>query len=95
MSERKRLTLIILVVVVAALVTGASLANVLGYSLDWWTVAGGGGESTGGQFTLNGTAGQSQNIVMEGGDFKLGGGFWGGGTLPERTHTLYLPLLSN
>ncbi len=44
-------------------------------------IAGGGGRSTGGAFTLDGTIGQSiAGTSSSGGAFQSGGGFWGGGT---------------
>ena len=45
-------------------------------SIDWWTVDGGGGPSTGGVFTVSGTLGQPDAGVMSGGQFTLTGGFW-------------------
>jgi hypothetical protein len=47
------------------------------YSLDWHTLDGGGGTSTGGVFTVSGTIGQPDAGVMTGGQFTLHGGFWG------------------
>ncbi len=47
-------------------------------SLDWWSVDGGGGQSTGGAFTVAGTVGQPDAGRMSGGSFSLDGGFWGG-----------------
>jgi hypothetical protein len=47
------------------------------YSIDWFTVDGGGGTSTGGVFSLSGTIGQPDAGHMNGGDFTLDGGFWG------------------
>ena len=44
------------------------------YTVDWWTVDGGGGEGSGGTFSLSGTAGQPDAGVMGGG--VLDGGFW-------------------
>jgi hypothetical protein len=46
------------------------------YSLDWWTVDGGGGTSTGGVYTVSGTIGQPDAGVMSGGNYSLTGGFW-------------------
>ncbi len=49
------------------------------YNLDWYTIDGGGVMwSTGGDFELGGTIGQSDagTVVMTGGGFKLVGGFW-------------------
>ena len=47
------------------------------YSIDWFTVDGGGGTSTGGVFSVSGTIGQPDAGTMSGGSFTLSGGFWG------------------
>lgn len=46
------------------------------FSLDWSAVAGGGGQSSGGDFALDGSLGQAESGGMSGGDFELSGGFW-------------------
>ena len=47
------------------------------YSVDWYKMAGGGGTSTGGVFTVSGTIGQHDaGGPMTGGNFSLTGGFW-------------------
>ena len=61
------------------------------YTLDRWTVEGGGGTSTGGVFTLSGTAGQPDAGSLTGGIYALIGGFWGGAR-PINGAT-YLPLI--
>jgi hypothetical protein len=52
------------------------LLNAQSYSIDWHNIAGGGGTSSGGQFTLSGTIGQHDAGKMSGGGFALEGGFW-------------------
>lgn len=47
------------------------------YALDWWTVDGGGGTSTGGVYSVSGTLGQPDAGTMTGGNFILESGFWG------------------
>lgn len=47
------------------------------YSMDWFTVDGGGGTSTNGQYAVAGTIGQPDAGRMSGGNFTLVGGFWG------------------
>ena len=47
------------------------------YSLDWSTIDGGGGTSTGGVYTVSGTIGQPDAGTMSGGTYTLSGGFWG------------------
>ena len=47
------------------------------YSVDWHKVAGGGGTSTGGIYSVSGTIGQSDaGGPMTGGNYALTGGFW-------------------
>jgi hypothetical protein len=48
------------------------------YAIDWFTIDGGGGTSTGGVFSVSGTIGQPDAGVMSGGNFTIQGGFWGG-----------------
>jgi len=66
-----------------------------GYDLSWSTVDGGGGAfSTGGVYSLGGTAGQPDAGFLTGGVYTLGGGFWGGGAVAEPDgFLLYLPLV--
>lgn len=50
-----------------------------GYSISWFKIAGGGGTSTGGGFTLSGTIGQHDaGARLSGGQYALVGGFWSG-----------------
>jgi hypothetical protein len=46
------------------------------YSIDWYKVAGGGGTSTGGVFSVSGTAGQPDAGSMSGGNYSVAGGYW-------------------
>src|SRR6266446_4819488 len=48
------------------------------YSIDWFTIDGGGGTSAGGPYSLSGTIGQPDAGTLSGGNFVLDGGFWGG-----------------
>ena len=47
------------------------------YSIDWHTIDGGGGTSTGGVFTVSGTIGQPDAGALSAGSYTLVGGFWG------------------
>ena len=65
------------------------------YTVDWWTVDGGGSTlSTGTGYSLGGTAGQPDPGVLSAGNYELGGGFWGGG-VPSAgpQYPVYLPLV--
>lgn len=47
------------------------------YSIDWHTIDGGGGTSTGGVYSVSGTIGQPDaGQTMTGGNYSLTGGFW-------------------
>jgi len=47
------------------------------YAIDWFTIDGGGGTSTGGVYSVSGTIGQPDAGAMSGGNFSIDGGFWG------------------
>src|ERR1039458_5110991 len=54
-----------------------SLGLAQSYSIDWYKIAGGGGTSSNGQYTVSGTIGQHDaSGVMTGGAYSLTGGFW-------------------
>lgn len=47
------------------------------YSIDWSTIDGGGGTSTGGVYSVSGTIGQPDaGTTMSGGNYSIDGGFW-------------------
>jgi hypothetical protein len=47
------------------------------YSIDWFTVGGGGGTSTNGQYSITGTIGQPDaGSAMTNGQYSVTGGFW-------------------
>src|SRR5256885_14185661 len=71
--------MVVLRLMVLALLLGAAAsAPAQSYSIDWFTIDGGGGTSSGGPYTLSGTIGQPDAGTMSGGNFTLDGGFWGG-----------------
>lgn len=47
------------------------------YSIDWYSIDGGGGTSTGGVYQVSGTIGQPDAGRLTGSSFVLEGGFWG------------------
>jgi hypothetical protein len=47
------------------------------YTVDWSTLDGGGGTSTGGVYSVSGTIGQPDAGHLSGGNYTLDGGFWG------------------
>jgi hypothetical protein len=71
-----RLATLTLAVSLTLFVTLNGLADE--FTLEWWTVDGGGAMwTTGGAFELSGTIGQPDaGVVLTGGGFELTGGFW-------------------
>ena len=51
------------------------------YELSWYTIDGGGNQSSGGDYELQGTIGRPDAGVIAGGPYVLTGGFWGGVSL--------------
>ena len=49
------------------------------YEIDWYTIDGGGGTSSGGNYVLSGTIGQADAAESQGSNFIVAGGFWSGG----------------
>ena len=65
----------VVVLGLASLLASAAVAQ--SYSIDWHTIDGGGGTSTGGVYSVSGTIGQHDaGGSMTGGNFSLAGGFW-------------------
>jgi opacity protein-like surface antigen len=86
--------IILVAALVTALLLGAAAAAAAvnsGYTLNWFSVDGGGGTSTGaGGYTVSGSIGQPDAGTLSGGGYTLQGGFWGGAAANPR---LYLPLV--
>jgi hypothetical protein len=80
---------------VAALLTFAGMAlsvQAQSYSINWYKIAGGGGTSSNGQYSLTGTIGQPDaSGAMTGGQYSVTGGFW---SLIAAVQTVGLPNLS-
>ena len=76
-----------------ALVVFTSVAHAQ-YAIDWYTIDGGGGTSSGGNYTLSGTIGQPDAGTLSGGTYTLQGGFWPGLIVPStgEAPTLFIQL---
>ncbi|HEX7655207.1 MAG TPA: hypothetical protein VF607_16985 [Verrucomicrobiae bacterium] len=64
---------------VGLLALGTLAASAQSYSVDWYKVAGGGGTSTGGTYSVSGTIGQvdaTSANALTGGNYAVTGGFW-------------------
>src|SRR5437016_6007753 len=60
------------------LLLAASTVRGQNFTIDWFTIDGGGGTSTGGVYSVSGTVGQpdASSQPLAGGNFSLTGGFW-------------------
>ena len=89
---KQKVILVSLLALVLLLAAGALYAETTDYSLNWWTVDGGGGHLSGTGYALDGTIGQPDAGRMSGGGYVLAGGFWGGGrTEATGDYQVYLP----
>ena len=90
---KMRPTLYLILLSLALLAAGFPVLAQSGpFDLSWWTIDGGGGTSSGGDYALSGTIGQADASTLSGGDYTLAGGFW----TPSRggaMHRVYLPLV--
>ena len=54
-----------------------TVAHAQTFAIDWFTIDGGGGTSTGGVYSVSGTIGQPDaSGAMSGGNYSVTGGFW-------------------
>ena len=67
--------------IIVLLVLILSVPVTAGYKIIWHTIDGGGGTSSGGQYSLTATIGQHDAAYSQGGDYEVLGGFWPGGPL--------------
>lgn len=84
---KRAITLLLLVILLAA--APLALAQGHNFTLNWWTVDGGGGTSGNGRYTLQATIGQPDAGEMGDGRYTLVAGYWGG----PGQHRVYLPLV--
>ena len=75
----------------ASVIVAAPDSPTNGYSISWWTVDGGGGNSSSGPYTLGGTIGQADAQTSSGGVYVLTGGFWNESVI--RGYRVYLPII--
>lgn len=70
-----------------------------GYILDWWTIDGGGGTSSGRVYEVSSTAGQPDAGLLKGSGYTLDGGFWNGPLpitpAPSSGYKIFLPSIQN
>ena len=76
----------------SALLGFTTLARAQTYSIDWFTIGGGGGTSTGGVYSVSGTIGQPDaGGPMTNGQYSVTGGFW---ALPTAVQVIGEPMLT-
>jgi hypothetical protein len=63
------------------------------YAVSRWTVTGGSSTCRGSSYTLSSTTGQPDAGVLNGGNYVLVGGVWGGIAPTGDGHTIYLPVI--
>jgi hypothetical protein len=99
---KNRIGLLITFALLVALILAISLERAVaqpegGYTLKWWTVDGGGGELTGADYTLAGTAGQPEaGRPLKGSGYVLESGFWPaaeGAVVEPSEKLVYLPFV--
>jgi hypothetical protein len=74
MNTKKLNSLAIGLVAVLGMALSASAQS---YSINWYKIAGGGGTSSNGQYSVSGTIGQPDaSGAMTGGQYSVTGGFW-------------------
>jgi hypothetical protein len=77
---------------IGIVLAGANMASAQTYSIDWSTIDGGGGTSTGGVYSVSGTIGQPDaGGPMTNGQYSVTGGFW---VLPQAVQTGGAPTLT-
>lgn len=92
----KRLHVLLVPLLLAIFTTVALAQSGGGLDLAWSAVAGGGGDSAGGSFTVQGSIGQhdAAGPAMRGAKFEMRSGFWAPPELPTPTPSrTYLPLI--
>jgi hypothetical protein len=78
---KRKIGLVFMILLLLSVSAAAAFAAVDAFSLDWWTVDGGGETSTGGGYSMTGTIGQADAGTLSGGGYTLSGGFLDGALL--------------
>lgn len=85
-----RLVCLVLVILLGLFAVSAVVAQGAGYTLDWFVLAGG-GQASGGAYTLDSVTGQGTAGALSGGAYSLTGGFLPVDTPGQSASQLYLP----
>jgi hypothetical protein len=85
------LVLLLLLLLIPAEMIISAAPTYSAYDIDWWTIDGGGAQSSGGGFMLMGTIGQADAFYpLSGGGYTLEGGYWPGANPPS---LIFMPLV--
>ena len=85
-------TLVPKLIILAGILLVATAASAQNYSIDWHTIEGGGGTSTGGVYSVSGTIGQPDaGGPLTNGQYSVTGGFW---ALPTAVQVTGAPTLT-
>ena len=87
----KSMLVLILAAIFLLLIVAIAIAAPEDFSLNWWTVDGGGTTSLGGGYELIGTIGQPDVGLLSGDNYELTGGFWESREIAV-SHQIFLPL---
>lgn len=85
-----RLIHLMIAILISVFAVSGVLAQGAGYTLDWFVLAGG-GQASGGAYTLNSVTGQGMTGALSGGAYSLTGGFLPAETPAQTSSQLYLP----
>ena len=78
-----------IVLMTGLLTTSVALAQTHHYTLNWWTIDGGGGTSSDSRYTLQATIGQSDAGSVNNARYTLSTGYWDS----AEQHRVYLPVI--
>lgn len=90
---KQKIAMLIVTGILLFLLAAVALSAPTAMKVSWWTIDGGGGRSSGGQYTLSGTIGQPDAGRASQQSFTNTGGFWALPTNIGQTE-VYLPMLT-
>ncbi len=90
---KKRVPILVLLLTLTVGVGAVYAGLDQAYTINWWTVDGGGGRLEGNTYLLRSTAGQPDAApALAGGGYTLYSGYWAGGEMVSEGFYIFLPL---
>ncbi len=80
-------SIVLLILVVSAVLVVNAMGG--GFQVNWFSIDGGGGASSGGDYAIGGNVGQVDAGTLTGGDYTVSGGIWAGSV--NTGYAIYLP----